>query len=74
MVLLEKLAQTYREVFPEFFLSCPNLPPLRTPTALAQKLWQKTSYLELSGLNNWFYVVIKIFAEHLDICSPKLVE
>ena len=27
MVLLKKLAQTYREVFPDFFKSCPNLPP-----------------------------------------------
>jgi len=28
----------------------------------------------LSGLNNWFYVVITIFAQHLNICSSKLVE
>jgi len=27
MVLLRQLAQTYREVFPELFKSCPNLPP-----------------------------------------------
>jgi len=27
MVLLQKLAQKYREVFSEFFKSCPNLPP-----------------------------------------------
>jgi len=53
-----------REVFPEFFKSCPNLPPLRTPIALTQKLWQKTSYLQLSALNNWFYVVITNFAQH----------
>jgi len=26
LVLLKKLAQTYRQVFPEFFKSCPNLP------------------------------------------------
>jgi len=34
MVLLKQLAHTYRQVFPEFSKSCPNLPPLRTPTAL----------------------------------------
>jgi len=55
MVLFQKLAQKYWEVFSEFFKSCPNLPPLRTPIALTQKLWQNTSYLQLSGLNNWFY-------------------
>jgi len=50
MVLLKKPAQTYREIFfPEFFKSCPNLPPLRTPIALTQKLWQKISYLQLSA-------------------------
>jgi len=27
MILLKQLAQTYREVFPEFFKSCPNLRP-----------------------------------------------
>ena len=27
MVLFQKLAQKYREVFPEFFKSCPNLSP-----------------------------------------------
>jgi len=26
VVLFQKLAQKYREVFPEFFKSCPNLP------------------------------------------------
>jgi len=72
MVLFQKLVQKYREVFPEFFYSCPNLPPLRTPIALTQKLWQNTSYL--SGLNNWFDVVITIFVQHLNICSPQLVE
>jgi len=40
MVLFQKLAQKYREVFPEFFKSCPNL---RTPIALTQTLWQNTS-------------------------------
>ena len=28
MVLFQKLAQKYREVFPEFFKSCPNLSPI----------------------------------------------
>jgi len=60
MVLFQKIARKYREVFPEFFQSCPNLPPLRTPVALTQKLWQNTSYLQRSGLNNWFYMVIII--------------
>jgi len=27
MVLFQKLAQKYREIFPEFFKSCPNLHP-----------------------------------------------
>jgi len=27
MVQLKQLAQTYWEVFPEIFWSCPNLPP-----------------------------------------------
>jgi len=62
----------------KFFLNFFNLvrisPPLRTPIALTQKLWQNTSYLQLSGLNNWFYVVTAIFAQRLNICSPKLVE
>jgi len=49
-------------------------PPLRTPRTLTQKLWQNASYLQLSGLINWFYVVITIFAQQLNICSPKLVE
>ena len=60
MVLFQKIARKYRQVFPEFFQSCPNLPPLRTPVALTQKLWQNTSYLQRSGLNNWFYMVIII--------------
>ena len=62
----------------KFFLNFLNLvrisPPYRTPTDLTQKLWQNTSYPQLSGLNNWFYVVIKIFAQHLNMCSPKLGE
>jgi len=74
VVLFQKLAQKYQEVFPEFFKSCPNLPPLPTPIALTQKLCRNTSYLQLSGLNNWFHVVITIFAQHLNICSPKLGE
>jgi len=28
--------------------------------------------LQLGGLNNWFHAVITIFAQHLNICSPKL--
>jgi len=60
------------EIFPEFFKSCPNLAPLRTPIALTQKLWQNTSYLQPGGLINWFCVVITIFAQHLNICSPNL--
>jgi len=74
MVLFQKLAQKKREVFSEFFKSSPNLPPLRTPIALTQKLWQNTSHLQLSRLTNWFYVVITIFAQQLNICNPQLVE
>ena len=58
----------------KFLKSCPNLPPLPTPIALTQKLWQNTSYLQIGGLINWFYVVIKFFSQHLNICSPKLGE
>jgi len=47
---LQKLFQTYREVFPELYKSCPNLPSLRTPIALTQKLWQNASYLLPGGL------------------------
>jgi len=74
MVLFQKLSQRYREVFPEFFNLVRTAPSLRTPIVLTQKLWQNASYLQLSGFNNWFYVVITIFAQHLNICSPKLVE
>jgi len=63
VVLLKKLAQTYREVFPEFFKSCPNLPPLCTPTTLTQKLWQNTGYLQLSALN------ILVSRGHNNFCS-----
>jgi len=42
--------------------------------ALTLKLWQNTSYLQLGELINWFYVVITIFAQHLNICSPTLGE
>ena len=72
MVLFQKLAQKYREVFPEFFKSCPNLP--LTSYAYSFNTETFTSYLQLSGLNNWFYVVITIFAQHLNICSPILME
>jgi len=48
--------------------------PLRTSIALTQKLGQNTSYMQLSGMNNWFCVVITIFAQHLNIFRPKLVE
>ena len=74
MILFQTLSQKYRQVLPEFFKLVRISPPLRTPIALTQKLWQNTSYLQLSGLNNWFYVVITIFAQHLNICSPKLME
>jgi len=39
-----------------------------------QKLWQNTGYLQLGGFSNWFYVDKKIFAQHLNIRSPKLGE
>jgi len=55
MILLKQLAQTYRKVFPEFFLILPESSPApRTPIVLTQKLWQNTYYLQLGGLNNWF--------------------
>ena len=54
------LLKNIGKLFLNFFKSCPNLPPLRTPIALTQKLWQNSSYLQLSGLNNWFYMVITI--------------
>ena len=45
-----------------------------TPLALTQKREQNTSYLQLGGLIIWFTVVKTIFAQHLNICSPKLGE
>jgi len=66
------------KIIGKFFLNVFNLVrtflSLLTPLALTQKLWQNTSYIQLSGLNNWIYVVITIFAQHLIICSPKLME
>jgi len=62
----------------KFFLNFFNLvqifPHFVTPIAATQTFRQNTSYLQLTGLNNWFYVVITIFAQHLNICSPKLEE
>jgi len=49
VVLFQKLAQKYREVFPEFFYLSELLP---ASLASTQKLWQNTIYLQLSGLNN----------------------
>jgi len=73
IILLKKFAQIYRAVFPEFFLFLLNLPlPLRTPVALKLKLCQNISYLKLSGKNNCFHPVTTIFAQQLNICSPKL--
>jgi len=40
MVLFQKFAQKYREVFLNFFSLVRIFPPLRTPVALTQKLWQ----------------------------------
>jgi len=74
MVLFQKLAQKYGKFFLNFFNLVRTSPSLRMPIALTQKLWQNTSYLQLSGLNNWFYVVMTIFAQHFNICSPKLME
>jgi len=68
------LPKNIGKFFLHFFDLVRISPPLRTPIVLTQKLWQNTSYLQLSGLNNWFYVVITIFAQHLNIWSPKLVE
>jgi len=36
MDLFQKLSQKYREVFPEFFISCPNPNSLRTPIEYLQ--------------------------------------
>ena len=43
-----------------FSILSESSPPLRTPIALTQKLWKYSSYLQRSGSNNWFYVVITI--------------
>jgi len=74
MVLLKELAQTHRQVFPEFSKSCPNLAPNSQAYSSNAETWQNISYLLLGGLINSFYVVITIFAQHLNICSPKLGE
>jgi len=60
MVLFQKLAQKYREVFPEFFQSCPNLPPTSYVYSFNAETLEIPSYLQLSGSNNWFYMVITI--------------
>jgi len=72
MVLLKQLAQASTSFSWNFLYLAPISPPLRTPIALTQKLCQNTSFLQLGGLIDWFYVVITIFAQHLNICSPKL--
>jgi len=36
-----------------------------------QKVWQNTSYLQLGGMNNWFYAIMTIFAQWFNICSAK---
>jgi len=41
------------------------------PITLMQKLWQNTGYLQLSGLNNWFYVVIN-FCSTLEYLQSKI--
>jgi len=74
MVLFQNLPKNIGKFFINFLNLIRTSPSLRTPIALTQKLWQNTSYLQLSGLNNWFYVVITIFAQHVNIYSSKLVE
>jgi len=70
MVLFQKFVQKYREVFLNFFNLVRIFPPLRTHIALTQKLWQNSSYLQLSGLNNWFYVIIT-FLLNTWICAVQ---
>ena len=64
MVLFQKLTQQIGKFFLNFFNLARIVPLLRTPIALTQKLLQNTYYLQLSGWNNWFDVVITIFAQH----------
>jgi len=73
IIPLKKFAQIYRAVFPEFFfVLAESSPPLSTPMPLKLKLCQNISYLKLSGKNNCFHPVMTIFAQQLNICSPKL--
>jgi len=43
-------------------------------SALKQKLWQNTNYLQLGGINNWFYAIMTIFVQRFSICSSKFGE
>jgi len=43
-------------------------------SALKQKLWPSTSYLQLDGMNIWLHAVMTVFGQRFNICSPKFVE
>jgi len=40
-------------------------------SGLTQEYWQNTSYLQLGGMNNWFYAVMTMFAQRFNSWSPK---
>jgi len=40
-------------------------------SALTQKFWQNSNYLQLGGLIDWLYVVTTIFAQLFNICNLK---
>jgi len=68
----KQISQRYRTVFPEFFLILPKSTNTRFVRLwLLLKVWQNTSYEKLGGKNNWFYAVMKIFAQQSNTYNPN---
>jgi len=44
---------------------------LTQQSALTQKLWQNTNYLQLGGMIDGVYAVVTIFAQRFNICNSK---
>jgi len=40
-------------------------------SAVTQKLWKNTNYLQLGGIINWLYAVMTLFAQQFNVCSSK---
>ena len=44
---------------------------LTQQSALTQKLWQNTNYLQLGGMIDGVYAVVTIFAQRFNICNSQ---